>query len=89
MQKSTPAQIRQRILCFYRYTEKDEGFREPSPERLAEALRRVRSCLTERVHKSMFAQICQLILYLSNNKGRVDEFVRELTSAREALGTSR
>ena len=39
------------------------------------------------VHKVVFeksipAQICQLILYISNDKGLVDGFVRELTFAR-------
>jgi len=43
--------------------------------------------LTESVYKvvlqnSVPAQICQRILYISNNKGQVDGFVRELTCAK-------
>ena len=43
--------------------------------------------LTERVNKvvlqmSIPAQIRQLIFYISNNKGQVDGFVRELTSTK-------
>ena len=43
--------------------------------------------LAEIVHKvvlqkSILVQIRQLILYMSDNKGKVDEFVRELTGAK-------
>ena len=47
---------------------------------------RVGPCLTEGLykvvlHESIPAQIRQLNLYVSNDKGYVDEFVRELTFA--------
>ena len=43
--------------------------------------------LTERVYnvvvqKSIAAQVRQLIIHIRNNKGSVDEFVRELTFAK-------
>ena len=37
------------------------------------------------LQKSIPAQIRQLILYISNSKGQVDEFVGELTSAKNGL----
>ena len=47
-----------------------------------------RSHFTESVYKvilqkSISVQIRQLILYVSHNKGLVDEFVRELTLAKQ------
>jgi hypothetical protein len=49
--------------------------------------RQVRSCLAESAYKvvlqkSIPAQIRQLILQISNDRGLVDGFVRELTSAK-------
>jgi len=47
----------------------------------------LRSYLTESVckvvlQKSISAQICQHIVYISNNEGQVDGFVGELTDAK-------
>ena len=39
------------------------------------------------LQKSTPAQIRQLIIYISNNKGYVDEFVRELTFRKTTLQT--